>query len=130
MLTNPCPMRRRRHFMLPELQWTDLIPSDLSVAVRERDAAVDGNVSAHELEILSKLVKLTDPARLFEIGTFDGRTTLNLAAQSRPRPAVIPSILPGPGLAPPGCPLPYTNGRTWNKPQPGVGSPAPMWNPR
>src|SRR5437879_12273380 len=69
--------------MLPEVQWTELIPSKLAVAVRERDSAVDGNVSAHELEIIAKLVKLTDPCVLFEIGTFDGRTTLNLAAHSR-----------------------------------------------
>lgn len=106
--------------MLPEISWTDLIPSDLTVTVRERDTAVDGNVSAQELEILSKLVKFTDPAVLFEIGTFDGRTTLNLAAQSRPDARVYTLDLPRAGLAAAGLPLAVHDRKYVDKAESGV----------
>src|SRR5205085_924359 len=90
--TWPVPFARRK--MLPELHWSELIPWDLNLTARERDVPVDGNVSAQELEIISKLVKLTDPGVLFEIGTFDGRTTLNLAAHSRDNARVYTLDLP------------------------------------
>lgn len=41
-----------------------------------------GNVTERELAILAKLVRHFQPEALFEIGTFDGRTTLNLAAHA------------------------------------------------
>lgn len=44
--------------------------------------AADGNVSLLELTILARSVVLSQPRVLFEIGTFDGRTTLNLAANA------------------------------------------------
>jgi predicted O-methyltransferase YrrM len=40
----------------------------------------DGNVSVHELAILISLIEQFKPKRIFEFGTFDGRTTLNMAA--------------------------------------------------
>lgn len=42
----------------------------------------DGNVSLLELTILARLVREHQPRAIFEIGTFDGRTTLNLAANA------------------------------------------------
>lgn len=39
----------------------------------------DGNVSFLELAVISALVRLSQPRICFEIGTFDGRTTLNMA---------------------------------------------------
>ncbi len=42
----------------------------------------DGNVSEEELRCISKLVKHFQPKTIFEIGTFDGRTTLNMAMNS------------------------------------------------
>ena len=39
----------------------------------------DGNVSLEELRCIAKLVKYFEPKTLFEIGTFDGRTTMNMA---------------------------------------------------
>jgi predicted O-methyltransferase YrrM len=80
--------------MIPEVQWTDLIPGDLHVEVRDLETGEDGNLYAHELEIISKLVKLTNPEVLFEIGTFNGRTTLNLAAHSEPTARVYTLDLP------------------------------------
>ncbi len=80
--------------MLPTIACSDCIPADVPVAVRERDRAADGNVSPEELDIISRLVKLADPAVIFEFGTFDGRTTLNLAAHSRPDAKVFTLDLP------------------------------------
>ncbi|HKZ41442.1 MAG TPA: class I SAM-dependent methyltransferase, partial [Candidatus Hodarchaeales archaeon] len=42
--------------------------------------AVDGNVTALELIVIIQLIKHHNPCMVFEIGTFDGRTTLNMAA--------------------------------------------------
>jgi len=43
---------------------------------------VDGNVSLLELVIINHLVAERSPATVFELGTFDGRTTINLAANA------------------------------------------------
>jgi predicted O-methyltransferase YrrM len=101
--------------MLPEVQWTELIPSNLAVAAREKDSAVDGNVSAHELEIISKLVKNSDPGVLFEIGTFDGRTTLNLAAHSRADARIYTLDLPRAHMDAAGLPLAVHDRKYINK---------------
>ena len=42
----------------------------------------DGNVDMFELFVINSLVKKSVPKTLFEFGTFNGRTTLNLAANS------------------------------------------------
>jgi predicted O-methyltransferase YrrM len=106
--------------MLPQVEWSELIPPNLRVAVREKDTGVDGNISAFELEIISKLVKLTRPRVLFEIGTFDGRTTLNLAAHSRPGARVYTLDLPRAGIDEAGLPLASHDRKYINKPQSGL----------
>lgn len=50
-----------------------------------------GNVTLLELIVLSRLVRQRAPRSLFEIGTFDGRTTLNLAANA-PDDAVVHTL--------------------------------------
>jgi predicted O-methyltransferase YrrM len=42
----------------------------------------NGNVSVLELAILAKLIVRFKPRRIFEFGTFDGRTTLNMAVNA------------------------------------------------
>ena len=44
--------------------------------------AVDGNVTLTELVVLASIARKYKPRTIFEIGTFDGRTTINLAANS------------------------------------------------
>jgi predicted O-methyltransferase YrrM len=51
------------------------------VVMREA-AGVDGNVSVTEVLVLASLVRRVQATRIFEIGTFDGRTTLNFAANA------------------------------------------------
>lgn len=46
--------------------------------------SADGNVTLEELLVLISAVAQRKPERLFEIGTFDGRSTLNLAANAGP----------------------------------------------
>jgi predicted O-methyltransferase YrrM len=79
--------------MLPCVSWTELVPLDTSIALREA-AHADGNVSPFELEVIAKLVKFHEPRALFEIGTFDGRTTINMAAHTPPRSHVYTLDLP------------------------------------
>jgi predicted O-methyltransferase YrrM len=73
--------------LLPPATDLTLPPDDIPIVVRE-PLHVAGNVSPFELIIICKFVRALRPKRLFEIGTFDGRTTLNLAANS-PTDAVV-----------------------------------------
>ena len=67
--------------MLPTLALSAVAPEQTAIQLRE-PIAVDGNVSALELMVIAKLIRHHLPRQLFEIGTFDGRTTLNMAANA------------------------------------------------
>ncbi len=72
------PYRHRPE--LRKIHIADVVPSpEGSINVLEPEG-VDGNVTALELIILNRLARKYGPGSVFEIGTFDGRTTLNLAA--------------------------------------------------
>ena len=83
---------------LPVCGVSDLIRDDeCGVSLRELDG-VNGNVSALELATLCKLVADRKPETMFEIGTFDGRTALNLAANGGEGSRVFTLDLPREGL--------------------------------
>jgi predicted O-methyltransferase YrrM len=65
---------------LPSVAWSEVC-SPRAVCFREARKA-DGNVNLMELAVLNALCRSTAPRSVFEIGTFDGRTTLNLALNS------------------------------------------------
>ncbi len=68
----------------PKIPATDLrsiVPESVSIQVRE-PIGVDGNASLLEIIVLAKLIRAHNPREIFEIGTFDGRTTMNAAANS------------------------------------------------
>jgi hypothetical protein len=67
--------------IIPEIEIADLAPDDIPVYLREL-GWTDGNVSLLELAVIAKLIRKNAPKAIFEIGTFDGRTTLNLACNS------------------------------------------------
>lgn len=69
----------RQRSRIPQVEVASVIDRPISVELREATAA-EGNVSLVELLIIDHLVRLRSPVALFEIGTFDGRTTLNMAA--------------------------------------------------
>ena len=78
---------------LPTIEVNELVPEDLPIQIREPIEA-DGNISLAEIAIISKLIKTRNPATIFEIGTFDGRTTLNMAANSPPDARIYTLDLP------------------------------------
>jgi predicted O-methyltransferase YrrM len=43
----------------------------------------DGNIDLDELAIINAIVQKENPQKIFEIGTFDGRTTLNMSFSSK-----------------------------------------------
>ena len=66
--------------------------------VVDLDAPVDGNVTPYEIDVIAALVKTHEPMVLFEIGTFDGRTSLNMAANAPAGATVYTLDLPAEGL--------------------------------
>lgn len=67
---------------ITETKLTDIISDEnLNIKIIEPEI-LNGNVSLYEIIIISQLIKYYKPLNIFEIGTFDGRTTLNLAANS------------------------------------------------
>jgi hypothetical protein len=65
---------------LPEIPW-HRVCRPTGVLFRETKK-VDGNVNLAEQGVLNALCRTMGPERIMEIGTFDGRTTLNLALNS------------------------------------------------
>ena len=78
---------------LPVAPLSALTADDAAVQMRE-PVGGDGNVTLLELLAIVRLVRMRAPRRLMELGTFDGRTTLNLAANSPPGAEVFTLDLP------------------------------------
>lgn len=73
--------------IIPEVEITAITKNDIPIKLFEVNW-VNGNVSLIELVVINKLLQQYKPNKIFEIGTFDGRTTLNLAANS-PKDAIV-----------------------------------------
>ena len=78
--------------ILPLVSIEDLAPDIIPKLINTN--AEDGNVSAYELECISKLIKANNPKTIFEIGTFNGLTTLHLAVNSNPETRIHTLDLP------------------------------------
>lgn len=72
---------RRVQPVLPMVDVNEIAPEQTPFRLRE-PAAQDGNISLFELMVIARIVAARQPQRMLEIGTFDGRTTLNLASNS------------------------------------------------
>lgn len=68
--------------ILPEVSLSDLT-GEIHPIILEQESQ-DGNVTPEELVVLASLSAKYKPNRIFEIGTFDGRTSLNLIANANP----------------------------------------------
>ncbi|MFN2370823.1 MAG: class I SAM-dependent methyltransferase, partial [Candidatus Krumholzibacteriia bacterium] len=78
---------------LRKTAWKDIAP-DTKVAIFA-PKKVDGNVTLIELAMTSAFAGAAEPGTtLFEIGTFDGRTTLNLAGNAPNGCSVVTLDLP------------------------------------
>jgi len=87
------PRRFLQKTSLPRVSWKRSVGSG-QISMLE-DAKHNGNVRTGELAVLCHLARDCEPGRvIFEIGTFDGRTTLNLAANSDERCEVKTLDLP------------------------------------
>jgi predicted O-methyltransferase YrrM len=97
---------------------SDVAPETGAIDVREMEA-VDGNVSERELVILARLVKHVAPRSIFEFGTFDGRTTLNLALNAPPAARVATLDLPASQVTSAAAPIHAHEVRYADKPHSG-----------
>lgn len=79
--------------LIPATTMKELIADPPSVRVLEQDVA-SGNVSVEELLVIAQLFAARKPGACFEIGTFDGRTTLNMAVNAGPQCRVYTLDLP------------------------------------
>ena len=80
--------------LLPSVDISTLVGSeDFELSILE-PRVFDGNVSAFELFAINSLARKRSPNALFEFGTFNGRTTLNLAANSGPEAHVYTLDMP------------------------------------
>ncbi|MCO5061963.1 MAG: class I SAM-dependent methyltransferase [Kiritimatiellae bacterium] len=77
----PVPPPSGPTLLIPVTEAKALFSAPPLVSVLEQDVA-DGNVSGYELLVISQLIADLKPKACFEIGTFDGRTTLNMAANA------------------------------------------------
>jgi hypothetical protein len=67
--------------VIPKVELSKIVPENATIQVRELIPEY-ANVSVLELVVINKLIRLHNLGKLFEIGTFDGRTTLNMASNS------------------------------------------------
>jgi predicted O-methyltransferase YrrM len=79
--------------IVPPVAVDDLIGNSTTITLAELEA-VDGNVSLLELVIIASLVRKLNPKLSLEIGTFDGRTTLNMALNQSQGTQVVTLDLP------------------------------------
>lgn len=81
----------------PRVALVDAFPGIAAVDVcilRAFDRSLETSLSPHEALALAAIGKFTSPRRVLEIGTFDGNTTLNLAANSPPDAVITTVDLP------------------------------------
>lgn len=78
---------------IPVRRLTDLCPSPGHVTAAV-DALADGNPTAVELFCIGAIARASGARHIFEIGTFDGATTLQLALNSPPDALIYTLDLP------------------------------------
>ena len=66
---------------IPQILISHIVNENTRFQIHE-EKDMDGNITLLELVVIAKLIAHYKPLHLFEIGTFDGRTTLNMAANS------------------------------------------------
>jgi len=87
-----CPQLFKKRFV-PSVAITSLVSNTVSLRLYEQ-AMAPGNVTFEELFVLVELLQTFQPTSCFEIGTFDGRTTLNMAANTSDNAVIYTLDLP------------------------------------
>lgn len=92
-----CAMRKRSGEWVPSKSLDEILgPTRSATGKIVYDAQTPYNLSWAELVILSQIVASLRPLQLFEIGTFNGRTTLHLALNA-PDNALVTTVDLGSG---------------------------------
>ena len=79
--------------IIPDVPISSLITMHKPVWLFE-PISESGNITLLELVVIIKLIEIHKPRSIFEIGTFDGRTTLNMATASPDQSEVFTLDLP------------------------------------
>ena len=77
-----CPRYLPVSRLLPPISLETLVADETAIEIYSLERR-NGNISALELAAICKIVRQKQPKKIFEIGTFDGRTTLNMAANAK-----------------------------------------------
>ena len=85
--------REHPRLVLPEVEISTLTNDSTTVSLANPEG-VEGNVSLLELLVLARLVRERLPRTIFEIGTFNGRTTRVLAENATPDARILTLDLP------------------------------------
>lgn len=80
-------------FILPKTDIFELIGNDSATYEGVYECGY-GHTTEFELKVISNLVKQKNPDRIFEIGTYQGRTTLNMAINANPACEIFTLDLP------------------------------------
>ena len=79
--------------MIPWLLIDDILDKNTSITLTDLNPS-DGNITPIELVIISLLISTLKPKKVLEIGTFNGRTTINMALNQPKDGEVITIDLP------------------------------------
>ena len=82
---------------IPSIRIDDLFDDHSSISISSL-ASRDGNVTIAELSVIAGLVRSQQPRSIFEIGTYDGRTALNMALNAPADCRVFTLDLPKSGI--------------------------------
>jgi predicted O-methyltransferase YrrM len=91
--SSSCHKKEEANLGIPSVPLRDLLNGDVKICLLEPEQ-VNGNVSLQELVVINILINRYHAKTIFEIGTFDGRTTLNMAANAGPGARVYTLDLP------------------------------------
>lgn len=81
------------HFIIPKTDIFEIFDQNQAVYEGVYECGF-GHTTEFELKVISNLVKKYNPNRIFELGTFQGRTTLNMAINSHEKAEIITLDLP------------------------------------
>ncbi len=94
----------QRFKKIPEIQLSEITKTENDRVCIAEPVSLKGNITISELLILNLLVKRFNPKTIFELGTFNGRTTLNLAINSSSDVRVYTIDLPKDNVISPALP--------------------------
>lgn len=103
--------------LLPKTDILELLGNDPAVYEGVNECGF-GHTTEFELKVISNLVHRLQPKTIFEIGTFEGRTTLNMALNA-PHATIVTLDLPGSELGNTQLEIAVGEARYIDKPQSG-----------